>query len=1033
MTLPELAIRRHVLAYMLSGVLVLFGLIGFQRIGVDRFPEIEFPLIAVTTVLPGASPEIMDASVTNLIEGAVNSVPGIDFIQSSSSPGVSNVIVNFRLDKDIDIAFNEVQAKVNQVLRQLPTDADPPVVAKVEVGASPIMWLSLSGDRTLQQLNQYANNVIRKRLETIDGVGEVRIGGRRERTIRVDLDLDRMAAFGVTAQDVRQAFATEHVQFPGGFIVSGPTEMLIKLDLEFHSPEDLEQMIVRYVNGAPVRLNDLGDVVDGLADFRSVARFNGKPNVGLGIVKIAGANTVAIVDTVKERLDTEIIPQLPAGMVLQVASDDSELIREIVRALQEHLVEGALLAALVVLIFLRSWRGTVIIALAIPVSLLAAVAAIYLMGYTFNTMTLLALLLLIGVVVDDAIVVLENIYRHRQQENPDPVQAAISGSNQVFFAVIATTLTLVSIFASVIFLGGIIGRFFESFAVTVTVGVLASSLVALTLTPVLCARFLRVRRQDDEHGRIYRGLDAFFARMNSLYVGLLSRSLRNRWLVVGIAALVVASSSVFFMAIEKEFSPEEDEGRFVVFFRAPLGTGIETTDRYMADIERLLGGREEVRSYFTAIGLGQAGEVNRGLAFARLVDRSERRISQQDFLNELRRDLATIPGVIAFAAPPSIVGGQRGDPLQFAISGAELEEVARLAHDMRERLERIEGMGRLDLDLQLDLPQLDVSVDRIRAADVGLSASDVAFAVNMLAGGVDIARYNDDPGDGERYDIRVKAAAGQITGPDDLNRILLRGRDDALVRFDSVASANERLAPAVITRFDLNYSADFYGNPDMALGSAVTEIERIAADLLPLGYQVNLKAEAREFQATQQYVLFAFGLAIVLVFMVLASQFNSFIQPMIVMVAQPLAVIGGVAALWLTGHSLNIYSMIGMVLLVGLVAKNSILLVDLTNQFRSAGDSVDDALKRACPIRLRPVLMTSLTVILALTPPALGLGAGADTNAPLAIAVIGGMVSSTLLTLVVVPAVYSLVENKLQSVKIDRGSVRLKPSQQGES
>ncbi len=1017
MTLPELAIRRHVLAYMISAVLVLFGLIGFQRIGVDRFPEIEFPLISVTTVLPGASPEVIDASVTNLIESSVNSVPGIDFIQSNSSPGVSNVVITFNLDKDIDVAFNEVQAKVNQVLRELPTDADPPVVAKVEVDASPIMWISLSGDRTLQQLNQYASNVISKRLETIDGVGEVRIGGRRERTIRVELDLDLMAAFGVTAQDVRQAFATEHVQFPGGFLVAGAREMLIKIDLEFHDPEELETMVVRYVDGAPVRLGDVGEVVDGLADFRSIARYNGKPNVGMGIVKISGANTVAIVDAVQERLDNEIIPQLPPGMRIQIASDDSELIREIVRALQEHLVEGALLAALVVLVFLRTWRGTFIIALAIPVSLLAAVAAIYLMGYTFNTMTLLALLLLIGVVVDDAIVVLENIYRHRQTENPDPVGAAISGSNQVFFAIIATTLTLVSIFASVIFLGGIIGRFFESFAVTVTVGVLASSLVALTLTPVLCSRFLRVRRSDAAHGRVYRALDVFFQRMNSFYTSLLSNSLRNRWVVIGVAGLVVLSSAIFFIDIDKEFTPEEDEGRFVVFFRAPLGTSIEATERYMGKIEDLLGAHEDVRSYFTAIGLGAASEVNRGLAFVRLVDRDKRDITQQAFLDQIRRELARVPGVVAFAAPPSIVGGQRGDPLQFAITGPDLDEVARLADEMRTHLEDIEGMGQLDLDLQLDLPQLDIQVDRVRVADAGLSSTDVAFAVNMLAGGLDIARFNDEPGDGERYDIRVKAADGQINQPEDLNRILLRGSNDAVVRFDSVASAHERLAPAAITRFDLNYSADFYGNPDFSMGRALDEIQNAADELLPLGYQLSLKGEARELQATQEYVIFAFVLAVILVFMVLASQFNSFIQPLIVMVAQPLAVIGGVLALWLTGNSLNIYSMIGMVLLVGLVAKNSILLIDLTNQFRAAGDSVDDALRRACPIRLRPVLMTSLTVILALTPPALGLGAGADTNGPLAIAVIGGMISSTLLTLVVVPAVYSLVENKLESIR----------------
>lgn len=1011
MTLPELSIRRHVLAYMISAVMVLFGLIGFNRIGVDRFPEIEFPLVSVTTVLPGASPEIVDSSITNVVEGSVNSVPGIDYIESESSPGVSQVLVNFDLDKDIDVAFNEVQAKVNQVVRELPEDADPPVVAKVEAGASAIMWLSLQGDRTLQQLNQYADNVIRKRLETIDGVGEVQIGGRRERTIRVEIDLDRMASLGVTAQDVRAAFAAEHLQLPGGFLVSGSTEQLVKLDLEFHSPEELEEMVVRHVDGAPIRLDDFAEVVDGMADYRSIARFMGEPTVGLGIVKIAGTNTVAIIDEVKRRLEEEIIPQLPPGLTIQVASDDSELIEEIVQALQDHLLEGTILAALVVLFFLRTWRGTLIIALAIPVSLLAAVAAIYMLGYTFNTMTLLGLLLLIGVVVDDAIVVLENIYRHREEENPDPVEAAISGSNQVFFAIIATTLTLVSIFASVIFLGGIIGRFFESFAVTVTVGVLASAVVALTLTPMLCARYLRVRRPGEAHGRLYNTLDGFFRRMNAAYRRILEWALNFRWSVLGIALLIVISSFYFLATIDKEFVPEEDEGRFVVSFRAPLGTGIETSDQYLGRIEAVLASHEEVRTYFTAIGLGSAGEVNRGIAFARMVERGDRDISQQRFLDELQKELAQIPGIVAFAAPPSIVGGQRGDPLQFAVTGPDLEEAASLADEMQERLEAIDGMGRLDLDLQLSLPQLDMEIDRVRTAESGLRSADVAFAVNMLVGGFDIARYNDEPGDGERYDIRVKAADGQITSPDDLNRIFLRAGDGSLVRFDSLARAEETVGPAVITRFDLNYSANFFGNPEMPLGEAVEAIDEIADEILPLGYRVAYKSQAREFQQTMQYVMFAFVLAIVLVFIVLASQFNSFVQPLIVMTAQPLAVIGGVFLLWLTGNSLNIYSMIGMVLLVGLVAKNSILLVDLTNQFRQQGQAVDEALRNACPIRLRPVLMTSLTVILALTPPALGLGAGSDTNGPLAVAVIGGMLSSTLLTLVVVPAVYSLIEN----------------------
>lgn len=1012
MNLPELSIKRHVLAFMLNAVLVLFGIIGFRDIGVDRFPEIEFPFVSVATVLPGANPDIVDSSVTNVIESAVNSVPGVNSIQSNSSPGVSIVAIEFSLGKDVDVAFNEVQAKVNQVLRQLPEDADPPVVAKVEVGASPIMWLALQGDRTEQQLNQYARNLVRKQLETVDGVGQVILGGERPRTIRVELDLDRMAAAGVSANDVRAAFASQHLQMPGGYLVSRGQERLIKLDLEFHSPGALADMIVRYADGAPVRLRDIGQVNDALADYRQIARLNGELSVGVGIIKVRGANTVAIIEEVQRRVNEEIRPQLPPGMTIKEASNDADLINEIVNALQEHLLEGTILAALVVFFFLRSFRSTLIIATAIPVSLLGAVALIYFLGFTFNTMTLLALLLLIGVVVDDAIVVLENVYRHRQHIDPNPVSAAVNGTNEVVFAVVAASLTLVSIFGSVVFLGGIIGRFFNSFALVVTFGVLASLFVSLTLTPMLCSRFLSVEKK---HGRIYHSLDRFFEGMDRGYVAALDWALRHRWKVIGMTLTIVVASGWFFGDVGKGFVPEEDESRFVVSFRAPLGTDIETTDRYLKDIEALLASKPEVRSYFTAIGLGQSGQTNRGIAFVRLVPRDQRSVRQQDFLDELRVELARIPGIYAFAAPPAIVGGQRGEPLQFVLTGRDLGEVARLSDELHRRLQQRPELGRVDIDLQLNLPQVRVELDRTRAADLGLSAADVAFAVNMLAGGVDIAKYNDEPGDGERYDIRVKAGEGELATTDDLARIFVRGGTGEMVRLDTVASFREEIGPAVITRYDLEYSAQFYATPEVPLGTANDIVEAEAADLLPLGYQVKLIGEARELEQTVGYILFAFVLAIVLVYMVLASQFNSFIQPLIVMVAQPLAMIGGVFALWVTGNSLNIYSMIGLVLLIGLVAKNSILLVDLTNQVRDKGAAVDAALREACPIRLRPVLMTSATVVLALTPPALGLGAGADTNGPLAIAVIGGMISSTLLTLVVVPAVYSLVEGRRRS------------------
>jgi HAE1 family hydrophobic/amphiphilic exporter-1 len=1015
MTLPELSIKRHVLAFMLSAVLVLFGIISYQRLGVDRFPYIEFPVVSITTTELGANPDIIDASITNIIETTVNSVPGIEHIQSSSSPGVSIVAITFNLDKKVDVAFNEVQSKVNQVLRLLPKDADAPVVAKVETNAQPIMWLALQGDRTQQQLNLYAQNVIKKRLETIDGVGEVRLGGKRDRTIRVNLDPARMSAFGITTKELTDAFSNEHLQLPGGFLVSERTEYLLKLDLEFHSLDDLRNLIVVYRDGAPIRLNDIAEVQDDLADYRQLARFNGTPAIGLGIVKIANTNTVAIVEAVKARLEKDILPQLPPGMTIKVASNDAVFIQEMVDALKEHLVSGTLLASLVVFLFLRSLRSTLIIAVAIPVSLLGAIAVMYFAGFTFNALTLLALLLLIGVVVDDSIVVLENIYRHRENIDPDPVSSALNGSREVVFAVMAATLSLVAIFAPVIFMGGIIGKFFKSFAVVVTFGVLVSLFVSLTLTPMLCSRYLKVQKQ---HGRAYLFMERFFVWLDRFYRHALDFALAHRWKVVIATILVVLSSGYFFANVGKGFVPDDDEGRFLVSFKTPLGSSIAYTDERLRQIEAVLGKHHEIATYFTAIGLGQAGQVNQGLAFVGMVSRDKRKIKQYEFIPLLRKELAEIPGVSAFAAPVPIVGGMRGEPLQFVLRGSNLTEVAHLSQELQHKLASNAELGRLDVDLQLDLPQLDMHVDRTRAESMGLTTRNVAEAVNIMTGGVNIAKYNDVPGDGERYDVRLKATEGSLTQPVDLSRIYLRSRDGKPVRLDTLASFRQTLGAANIGRLDLQYSGNFYASPTIPLGEAVNRVKAAAADILPPGYTVQFVGQAEEFAKTASNMAFAFVLALVLLYMVLASQFNSFLQPFIIMVAQPLAIIGGVMGLWLMGTvfavqsmTLNIYSMIGLVLLIGLVAKNSILLVDLTNQRRADGAGIDAALKDACPIRMRPVLMTSLTVILALLPAALGIGAGAETNGPLAVAVIGGMISSTLLTLVVVPSVYSLIEN----------------------
>jgi HAE1 family hydrophobic/amphiphilic exporter-1 len=1013
-SLPEFAINRHIFAYMLSGVLLLFGIISFDRIGVDRFPEIDFPMISIRTILPGASPEIIDSSVTNIIETKVNSVPGIEHIQSTSAPGVSVIVVRFGLEKEVDVAFNEVQAKVNQVLPELPRQTDPPVVAKVEFGSLPVLWLALTGDRTLQQLNQYARNIIKKRLETIDGVGEVRLGGERRRTIRVNLDPDRMAAFGIAVNDVVGAFSTEHVRLQGGFLVGGQREELVQLDIEYHSPAELENLIVAYPEGAPLRLSDIAEVVDGLEDHRQFASFNGRPTVGLGIVKVQKSNTVAIVDEVNRRIQEEILPELPPGMQLQVAFSDAELIEDIVTALQEHIVLGTLLTALVVLLFLKSLSSTLIIAAAIPVSLLGAVAVMYFSGFTFNTMTLLGLLLLIGIVVDDAIVVLENIYRQREQGNTDPIDAASKGSRQVVFAVLAATLTLVAIFAPVIFMEGIIGSFFQSFAVVVTVGVLVSLFVSLTLTPALCSRHLGFSRQ---HGRIYRVIESGFQAMDRSYRRLVAFSLAHRWTVVGAALLTVLASGFIFGQIDKGFMPEEDEARFIVAIKAPLGSSIDYTESRIRQVEAILSEYPEITGSFATIGEDQARQVSRANIIVKMARWEDRDLSQAEMMDQLRHRFKAVPGVEVFVTEMPIVGGQRGDPLQFVLQGPELERVAGLASRLKQELDREPGMGQLDIDLQLDLPQLDMVLSRERVHSLGITSRDVAMAVNVMSGGYDIARYNDEPGDGERYDIRLKAGEGQLVQAPDLSRIYIRSRSGERVRLDNLARLDPGLGPAVVSRYDLQYSATFLGTPTIAEAAAIAKVREISGKLLPAGYRVRMTGRSEEFGKTARYMLFAFVTAMILVYMVLASQFNSFIQPLIIMVAQPLAIIGGVGALWLSGHSLNIYSMIGLVLLVGLVAKNSILLVDLTNSMRAEGMSIDEAIQTACPIRMRPVLMTSATIILALLPAATGLGAGSSTNGPLAIAVIGGLVSSTLLTLVVVPSVYSLVEHPLEKFR----------------
>jgi hydrophobic/amphiphilic exporter-1 (mainly G- bacteria), HAE1 family len=1005
MSLPELSIKRHIFTVMVSLVLILFGVISFFRLGVDQFPKVEFPVVSVRTTMPGANPSIVDKNITEVIEEEVNQVPGVKSITSTSALGASTINIEFELEKNIDVAYQEVKAKVDAVLRQLPTDADPPIVRKQEAGTFALLTLGLTGNRTLQDLNKYAAEVIKPRLETIPGVGEVNIYGERQRTIRVWIDPERLRAYNIAPSDISIAIRNEHVQQPAGFINSPNREWLIKFNAEFERVEDLNRLIVAYRQGAPIYLKDVARIEDGLADARQVARFNGQPAVGLGIVKTSEANTVAVVDLARERIETEIRPNLPPGLTLTYAADNSISIRQSIAALKEHLVLGTLFASLLVFLFLKSFRSTLIIATAIPVSLFATFAAMYFAGFTLNIITLLGLLLLIGVVVDDAIVVLENVFRHREEQHEQKEKAAIDGSRQVVFAVIASTLTLVAIFLPVAFISGIVGRFLSSFALVVVIGVLASLWVSLTLTPMLCARYLEMPKTD---GRVYQVLERAFLALERSYRRLLGLALAHRWKVVIQAMLIVASSAYFLAAVGKTFVPDEDQSRFMVIGRTPLGSNLDYTDQQLRKVEAIIAKRPEVASYFSFIGSGTGGQVTSGRVQVNLIDRNERKLSQQQIMSELRREFSKVPGMRASPSNISFVAGQRGDPLQFAIQGPDLFRINDLSDQMIARLGQVPGIVKLDKDIQLNMPEVRLTLDRERAAQLGVSAADVAQALRIMTSGLNVADFRDGS---NRYDIRLQVEPSERANTDVINKIFVRNRQGELVRLDSLVQTEEGVGPAVITRRNRQYASVIYGGLEgLPLGAATAEVQKVASEIVPPGYSISYLAQTQEFQNTQGYIVFAFGLALVMIYMVLASQFNSLLQPLVVMVAQPLAIVGGIAALWAFDQTLNLFSMIGMILLMGLVAKNSILLIDLTNQYRAQGMSIHDALNEACPHRMRPVLITSLTVVAAMMSAAIGLGPGVETNRPLALVIIGGVISSTLLTLVVVPAVYSLVE-----------------------
>ena len=993
------------MAVMLSLFFVLVGIISFIYISIQQTPNITFPVITITTAMPGGSPTIVNQVITKPIEGQVNTIEGVQQISSQSTPGQSQVELTFKLGTDMNVTYNRVESKLNQIKNSMPQDAKQPIITEAKSNASPIIFLSLHGTASLLNMDKYARNIIKKTLENISGVGGVKVVGVSKEAVSIDMNLAKLAEMQITPGEIQQAFKSQQVNIPGGNIKSGAKEYSLDLDLSYHHVSELKNLIVAYRNGAPIFLKDVADVSFGLANNDSVAYYNGKPSVGITITKRSGANTVNIADEVEKRLAETVKPSLPSDMQLSTVYNQATYIKQSIHQLEQDIWISILAAAFIIFLFLKNLRSTIIIACAIPVSLFAAIGVAYAFGFTLNTVTMLAMVILVGVVVDDSIVVLENIFRHiTQKKEKDRIKASEAGANQVCFAVLASSITLVCIFLPVVFVGGTISLLFKSFGVVVTGGVIISLIVALTLTPTLCSRFLVAQ---NEYRGIYKYLEKCFVGLDRFYKYLLTFSLRFRWLVVLIALVFIGVSVPATIFINKGFMPQEkNTGYFTITVQPPQGLSVTYTQSRVRLLESLLQHTSGIENYFSSMGPGNLATVS--------VKLSKSGTSRQSgIMDNLRNETQNLPGAEYFVQQPN-----NTTSMTFQVRGANYDKVMNASFNLLNALEQYSNeLGKTYIDFSPSQPSFKVNVNRELASSLGITPGSIANTLTFLGNaGVRIGHFSQTQ-DSERYDVLMRVAKGEFAEPKDISKMYMRGPKGALVRLDTVANVQQSLSPAKITRTALQYSIGFSTLPNVSANNAIALVKKVAKQVLPKGYTLHLTGNTASLGKTERSVMVTLLIILILIYMVLASQFNSFIQPLLVMVAQPLALMGGILILWIVQQTLNVYSMIGMLLLVGLVSKNSILLIDLTNQFRKKGMSIKEALSQACPTRMRPVVMTSLTIILAMLPAAIMTGPGSSTYQPLAWVIIGGMFISTILTLVVVPSLYSLVENGLEKFR----------------
>ncbi|MCH8132080.1 MAG: efflux RND transporter permease subunit [Myxococcales bacterium] len=1018
MTLSDISIQRPVFTWMMTLALIVFGVLGYNRLGVDQFPNMEFPVLTITAVLPGASPEAIEEDVVDVIEEQVSTLSGVRSVRSTSYQDACQIVVEFVLGTDLDLMAQQVRDVIGRVRGQLPPEMEPPVVGNFNPNESPVLWFPLETDRSIAETTDFANRQLSPFIETIPGVAGLEMFGARDRNIRIWLDGDALRARGLSSGDVIRAIGREHVEIPGGVIESGRVEYSVKTDAEFRTLAELEELVIAHEADALVLLRDVARIEDGAEDVKTIAHFNGRPAIAMGVMRKSGENTVAIVDEVFHRLP-EIRAILPDGMRIADPAgwvDFSKGVREAVAETEFALVFGALLAILVVFIFLRRTRPTLIVMAAIPISLIATFGLVWIFGYTLNTMTLLGMTLAVGVVIDDAIVVLENIERHRDQ-GASAREAASAGTRQIAFAATAATICVAAVFLPVVFIEGLVGSFLSEFGLTVAGSVLISLFVALTLTPMLAARM--PPPSERAHGSVYHRLEVGFEAFENFYRRVLHWTLAHRAITVGGAVGSFALALVFGFLLEGEFFPPSDTGIFFAQLEAAPGTSIDATLEYLEKDEQYMLSQPELVGMFSSAGAAGGHSVplsHTGMIFGMLSSVDERERTVFEVIDAARKELGKIPGrdVRLFAMGENM--SSRPGNFDIEIRGhLPLDELDALADRFMTELEAKGGFVDLDKSLKLGLPELRVVLDRKKAAVLGVSARTVATTVQAMVGGIDVGVFKEA---GRRYDIRMRLEAADRAEPEAILSLYVRNDRGEVVELRNLVEIQLGAAPSAITRTNRQRSVSISGNfsEDRKLGQTLIDAEEIAGRILPQGVTMIPAGSAEIMQEGMAQFGIAVGLAILVIYMVLAAQFESLVHPFTVMLALPLAMVGALGGLLVTGNTINLFSLIGILLLFGLVTKNSILLVDYANQLRREGMDKVEAMRTAAPVRMRPVLMTALSMIFGVLPAALGLGPGAESRAPMAIATAAGMLSSTVLTLLVVPVFYLVFDDAAEAV-----------------